>query len=133
MSIEKSCEQAYPSEACGLLTGNTISKTLLHVERVICAKNILANNTNDRFEVDPATRIRLEKEIRNTDEKLIAHFHSHPDNKAVPSIHDLKSVNEPELIWVIISVIKGMASEITAHKFDQTSKSFNQVRLIVND
>ena len=61
-NIKQDAEHAYPNEACGLITGRTIDSDALEVMRVVKAQNIRASETIKRFEVDPGTRIKLEKE-----------------------------------------------------------------------
>ena len=130
-SIKTAAETAYPMEACGLITGFTVDENLLEVRRIIEAKNIKARYSNNRFEVDPSTRINLEKEIRGTEERLIAHYHSHPDKPAIPSNTDLKNTHEPELLWIIVSVNAGKAAELTAHQVLEDKSGFREIDLLI--
>ncbi|HIB21871.1 MAG TPA: M67 family peptidase [Rhodospirillales bacterium] len=130
-NIKQDAEHAYPNEACGLITGWTIDSDGLEVMRVVKAQNIRASETGNRFEVDPGTRIKLEKEIRGTNEQLIAHYHSHPDNPATPSNTDLINAHEPELIWIIVSVEGGKASDVAAHQVLEDKTSFKKVSILV--
>jgi proteasome lid subunit RPN8/RPN11 len=104
---------------------------VLEVMRVVKAQNIRASEAIKRFEVDPGTRIKLEKEIRGTNELLIAHYHSHPDNPATPSNTDLINAHEPELIWIIVSVEGGKASDVAAHQVLEDKKNFKKVSILV--
>ena len=130
-NIKQDAEHAYPNEACGLITGWTIDSDVLEVMRVVKAQNIRAFETGNRFEVDPGTRIKLEKKIRGTNEQLIAHYHSHPDNPATPSNTDLINAHEPELIWIIVSVEGGKASDVAAHQVLEDKTSFKKVSILV--
>ena len=130
-NIKQDAEEAYPNEACGLITGRVINGAVLEVIRVVKAQNIRASETGNRFEVDPGTRIKLEKEIRGTNEQLIAHYHSHPDNPATPSNTDLINAHEPELIWIIVSVGGGKASDVAAHQVLEDKSSFKKVSILI--
>ena len=130
-AIKAAGEAAYPMEACGLITGRSTKSSVLVVTRIVEAKNILAAKVTDRFEVDPATRISLEKEIRATKETLIAHYHSHPDTPPHPSRIDLEKAHEPDLIWIIVSVMAGKATELTAHRVLEGRSGFEGINLII--
>ena len=117
-------------EACGLITGRLSEGSVLIVTRIVEAQNILATNASDRFEVDPATRISLEKEIRETNEQLVAHYHSHPDNPAQPSSTDLENAHELELVWIIVSVMAGIAANVTAHRVLDDRSGFEAIKLV---
>ena len=111
-----------------IISAIRIIKTNLNISP---AKNILAPDTNHRFEVDPRTRINLEKEIRGTEENLIAHYHSHPDHPALPSSTDLQNVHEPNLIWLIVSVNAGKAQDIKAHKYFDRISGFREIKILI--
>ena len=128
--INAAAEAAYPTEACGLITGRLTNSSILVVTRVVEAQNILASKATDRFEIDPATRISLEKDIRGTNEQLIAHYHSHPDNPAQPSSTDLEKTHEPELVWIIVSVMAGKATNMTAHRVIDGASGFEAINLL---
>ncbi len=129
--IQKCSEKAYPAEACGLITGTLSTGRRLVVHQVREAKNILAAERQDRFEVDPATRIQIEKECRRSGLHIVAHFHSHPDQPAIPSQTDLLQAYEPNLIWIIAGVADGVTSEIKAHRLKNDGDAFVEIGLIV--
>ena len=131
--IQKCGEIAYPAEACGLITGTLSAGRRLIVHQVREAKNILAAERQDRFEVDAATRIQIEKECRRSGLRVIAHFHSHPDQPAIPSKTDLLRAYEPNLIWVICGVEDGVTSEIKAHRLKKDGNAFVEIDLIVHE
>ena len=130
--INYEAEVAYPLEACGLITGLKINSHILKVIKIVPAQNILVSEANHRFEVDPRTRINLEKEIRGTEEHLIAHYHSHPDHPALPSSTDLQNVHEPNLIWLIVSVNAGKAEDIKAHHFCDGKSGFREITILID-
>ena len=113
-------EKVYPNEACGLIAGHFIKPDTYKVSRVIQAENVLADSLENEFEVDPKTRIKLEKEIRTTGELLIGHYHSHPDAAAIPSEKDLARAFEKNLI-------DGATQETTAHMVLGDKSGFRQI------
>ena len=129
--IKVAGEEAYPMEACGLIAGRLIDGDVLAVTSIVEATNILAAKTTDRFEVDPATRINLEKEVRGTNEQLIGHYHSHPDNSSLPSKTALENAHEPDLIWMIVSVKAGKALNVTAHRVLDDRSGFREINILI--
>lgn len=122
-------EAAYPAEACGLIIGRGKGQ-LARVTRVVPAANLLAA-TEDRFELDPGVRIRVEKELRETGTKdrIVGHYHSHTDGSADPSAADRAAAFEPDLAWVIIGVLDGQAIHAQAHRLDERRNAFRPVPL----
>lgn len=120
-------EAAWPTEACGLIIGRGKGQ-LVRVTRVVPAANLLAE-TGDRFELDPAVRLRVEKELRETGTKdrIVGHYHSHTDGSTDPSATDRAMAHEPELAWVIIGVVDGQAIHTQAHRLDERRGAFRTV------
>ena len=129
--IKQCAIRSFPSEACGLITGSISDNGRAIVKQVIEAKNILAAERQDRFEVDPATRIQVEKDCRLTGSQLIAHFHSHPSKPAIPSKTDLQWALEPTLIWIIAGMHDDLVSELKAYRMQGSEKSFVEIDRLV--
>ena len=109
MAIDHQVLAALPAEACGLLTG-TVQDGVAVVQDVWPALNILADHPG-RFELDAATRIRVEKNCRATGQGVLGHWHSHPDGAAYPSATDRMAVYEPHLIWLIVATGAGAVTD----------------------
>jgi len=120
-------EGAFPAEACGLVIGRGKGQ-LIRVTRVVPAANLLAE-TGDRFELDPAVRLQVERELRESGAKdrIVGHYHSHTDGTADPSGTDRAMAFEPELAWVIVGVLDGQAIQALAHRYDDKRKGFRPV------
>ena len=112
-AVSAAAEAAYPEEACGLLVGRRIPGGHARVTRVEAAVNVAADRRTG-FEVDPGLRIGLERELRGTDQAIVGHYHSHPDGPARPSATDLAKAFEPDLIWLIVAVVRRQASQVLA-------------------
>jgi len=123
-AIVRHAEAAYPNEACGLLVGRRRAAGALHVSRAVESENLAKGRQRDSFEVDPALRFKLERELRGTGKSIVGHYHSHPDHPARPSARDLAQAYEPEFAWFIIGLTGGEASACGAFQLDgETGKS----------
>lgn len=95
-------EAAYPEEGCGLLVGRNEGGTLL-VTRLIPAWNV-ACRRRTTFEIDPQVCFTTLRDVRQSDESLIGHYHSHPDRPPLPSQRDREMTFDPQMIWLISEV-----------------------------
>lgn len=118
---------AYPAECCGLLIGRQLAGDTIAVTRIQPSPDGYGGLGNDRFEIDPQIRIDVERELRGTAERVIGHYHSHPDHPAMPSQTDLEMAFEPDLIWLIVSIKDGAAGDIKAHQLDETQQKFAEI------
>ncbi len=112
--ISKMAAAAYPAECCGLLAGIDNSDKEVRITRVVPSDNVSQTDTRDSFEVDPKVRFDLMRALEGTEERIVGHYHSHPDHPAEPSATDLSMVYEPELFWLIASVSKPATTDIKA-------------------
>lgn len=116
----------WPEEACALLVGVEHADGRRKITRIELARNI-AEDPRRYFEVDPASRIRLEKELRQKEERILGLFHSHPDGVALPSDTDAQRIYEKDLSWLIAAAGKDGITEIgafhpaTKYGFDKAS------------
>ena len=128
-TITDAAESSYPDEACGLLVGTVEPGGVVLVSSVEPAPNVARGSRNDRFEVDPRVRFALMRRLRGGAECLIGHYHSHPDHPALPSRRDLEMAFEPDLIWLITSVINGRAGDTTVHIPEPVAGGFRRLDL----
>ena len=87
---------AFPNEACGLLVGRDMA------DRFIPVKNISPGA--QEYEMDPAELIAALRGLRQSGDRLIAIFHSHPHGPAVPSKTDVDRAYYPEAAHLIVSL-----------------------------
>ncbi len=131
----QAAETAYPRECCGLLAGTKTLEGAVTVTRVVATKNVHPSGGNDRFEVDPQARFNLMRELGEIGkkpqglERVVGHYHSHPDHPAEPSAHDLACAFELALIWVIISLDRGKVRAVAAHRLRNDEAEFQQIPL----
>jgi len=93
----------YPEEACALLVGCNGNDGEFETHQIVQAANV-ADNKIRFFEVDPAVRFKIERELRGMPERIIAVFHSHPNGQAEPSQADAEMVIEREFVWLIAAI-----------------------------
>ena len=113
-TIARAAEESYPEESCGLLAGHVDATGQAVVTRVCPSANVAEGNRRETFEVDPAVRFALMRAIESTGEKIVGHYHSHPDHAPEPSARDLAMAFEPEFIWLIVPVANGRAGKPAA-------------------
>jgi proteasome lid subunit RPN8/RPN11 len=87
---------AFPNEGCGLLVGRQTG------DRFIPVKNVSASA--QEYDMDPAELIAALRGLRETGERLIAIFHSHPHGPAAPSKKDIDRAYYPDAAHLIVSL-----------------------------
>jgi proteasome lid subunit RPN8/RPN11 len=103
------------------------------------SQNVTKGAGLDQFEIDPQVRFNLMRELDDCAKndgpryRIIGHYHSHPNHPAQPSATDLEMAYEPDLVWLITSVIDGQATLTTAHCIDADGLQFRQVPLKTTD
>ena len=127
--IETSAANAYPEESCGLLIGHSSIDHRLEITRIKVSPNHTETDKHDSFEIDPQLRFDLMRELEGGPEKIVGHFHSHPNGPAQPSARDLEQVWEPALVWVITSVAKNQPAETAAFAFDESAQQFRALKI----
>jgi proteasome lid subunit RPN8/RPN11 len=96
--------KAYPRECCGLLVGHGAAEVI--VTGVIPAAN-LADDPAQRFLIDPQVQFDQLRALRAGPERIVGHYHSHPDGRAELSRHDRAMADDPEAVWVVMAVEDG--------------------------
>ena len=127
--ITEAAEAAYPEECCGLLVGRSEPSGDRVVTGVVASPNVASGGARDRFEVDPQVRFDVQRALEDGPESIVGHYHSHPDGAAEPSARDLEMAWEPALVWLIVAVEDGRATETTAHLLDRSEGRFRPIRL----
>ncbi|MDF1615320.1 M67 family metallopeptidase [Desulfurivibrio dismutans] len=90
-----------PNEACGYLAAR---------DGVICRHFELTNidAAPDHYSMDPAEQFAAIKQMREDGLQLVAAYHSHPETPARPSLEDIRLANDPDMIYVIVSLMAGV-------------------------
>ncbi len=101
--IEQAARMAMPREACGVLVGAQTDRGW-HVADIEPSPNVAPVGQPDRFEIDPALLLRVQKKLRGSGQSMIGVYHSHPNGLAEPSAIDLAQAWQTGMIWLISAV-----------------------------
>ena len=82
-----------------------------------------------RFLITPNVYLATEKYARTRELDIIGFYHSHPDAPARPSAYDMEHA-WPWYSYVIVSVRKGSAAEITSWVMADDRSKFNEEAII---
>jgi len=114
--VEKLTIAAWPEEGCGLIVGRRSrgpGGLRWQARRIVPGINMAAH-PGVRFEIDPRLQIRLQRQLRGTEEAVIGVYHSHPDGPAKPSDADLAMANDPGLLWLVVATGDGVSRGLGA-------------------
>ena len=89
-------KQAYPGEGCGVLAGRGVA------ERFIAMRNL--SSSVAEYEMDPTDLILVLRQLRESGERLVAIYHSHPYGPAQLSKRDIEQAHYPEAAQLIVSL-----------------------------
>ena len=133
-AIVGAAEAGYPEEVCGLLVGRWITDDCCSVREVVPSDNVASEKAKS-FEIDPALRLDLQRRLRGGDDNVVGLYHSHPDQSAQPSARDLERAWEPDLVWLVTSVLAGEAVLTSAHTIARAGErqSFREIPLHTSD
>lgn len=123
----------YPNECCGAVLGRDASSQG-GVERPREIRELfqLANRREDsprnRFSVSPRDVIEADRRAQALGMELIGWYHSHPDHPAKPSEYDRQHA-WPWYSYIIVSVDKGVAGEMTSWRLQDDRGGYLQERI----
>jgi len=130
--IKQHGERDYPHECCGFLIGHSGDKDK-SVSAILPVENSREKeNRHNRFLITPQDYIRAEQKARALNLDIIGFYHSHPDAEARPSQYDLEH-SWPVYSYLIVSVKKGMAGEVTCWQLKDDRSVFLSEELIENN
>jgi proteasome lid subunit RPN8/RPN11 len=69
--------------------------------------------------------LRAEKYARENKLDVIGYYHSHPDDRAVPSQYDLDHAL-PVWSYIIVSVLEGKAVDVRSWEMEDDRSKFNE-------
>jgi proteasome lid subunit RPN8/RPN11 len=119
-------ERDYPFECCGLMLGrfeNQGQKIVTETYPISNAREEAAKR--NRFLIRPEELMRGEKYAREKGLDVVGFYHSHPDDRAVPSKYDLDHA-WPTYSYVVVSVEKGQAVDLRSWEMEPDRSKFNE-------
>jgi len=123
----------YPDECCGILIGeidDAGTKTVRRAEEISNARE--DGEKYHRFLITPEEMLRALESARAARLEVVGFYHSHPDHPAIPSDFDREHAL-PFYSYVIVSVQKGKAAEITSWELSADRSIFSAEIVIRED
>jgi len=122
-------ERDYPFECCGLMLGRFEDgrKNLVETYPISNAREEAAKR--NRFLIRPEELMRGEKYAREKHLDVVGFYHSHPDDRAVPSQYDLEHA-WPTYSYIVVSVEKGRAVDLRSWEMESDRSRFNEEEIV---
>jgi proteasome lid subunit RPN8/RPN11 len=118
-------ERDYPFECCGLLIGRLDGDSKVVVETYAISNAREEEAKRNRFLIRPEELMRGEKYARAKRLDVVGFYHSHPDDRAVPSKYDLDHA-WPSYSYIVVAVEKGHASDLRSWEMESDRSRFNE-------
>ena len=86
----------------------------------------------EHFSFDPKEQFKVVKEARTKGISLLSVYHSHPETPARLSEEDIKLLNDPNMVYIIVSLKDAEKPEVkgyTLNKPDDHSIEITRVEL----
>jgi proteasome lid subunit RPN8/RPN11 len=124
--IRRHGERDYPFECCGLMLGQfgTDGKKVV-VETYPISNAREEEAKRNRFLIHPAELLRGEKYARAKGLDVVGFYHSHPDDRAVPSQYDLEHA-WPTYSYIVVAIGKGHAADLRSWEMEPDRSRFNE-------
>jgi proteasome lid subunit RPN8/RPN11 len=127
-AITAHAERDYPYECGGMLIGkfDADKKTVIETFPLENAREEEARH--NRVLILPTDVLKAERYAREKKLDVVGYYHSHPDDKAVPSQYDLDHAL-PVWSYVIASVVKGKTVDIRSWEMENDRSKFNEEQI----
>ncbi len=127
--IKKHGERDYPHECGGMLIGHFDAEKGKTVVELMPMENASEESTrHNRVLIVPKDVLRAERNAREKKLDVVGYYHSHPDDKAVPSQFDLDHAL-PVWSYIIVSVLQGKAADLRSWKMENDRSKFNEEKI----
>ena len=127
-SITEHAERDYPHECGGMLIGHFVEGKKAVVETFPLENAREVEARHNRVLILPKDVLRAERYARENKLDVVGYYHSHPDDKAVPSQYDLDHAL-PVWSYIIASVIEGNAVDIRSWEMENDRSKFNEEQI----
>jgi proteasome lid subunit RPN8/RPN11 len=124
--IRRHGERDYPFECCGLIIGKFGPDGIKQVAETYPISNAREEEAKrNRFLIHPAELLRGEKYARDQGLDVVGFYHSHPDDRAVPSQYDLEHA-WPTYSYIVVAIEKGRAADLRSWEMEPDRSRFNE-------
>ena len=125
-------ERDYPYECCGLLIGRFNQDGVKEVVEIYPISNAREEEAKrNRFLIRPEELLRGERFALQKNLDVVGFYHSHPDDKAVPSTYDLEHA-WPTYSYIVVSVREGEATDFLSWEMEASREKFNPEEIQYN-
>ena len=125
-------ERTYPFECGGMLLGRFESENKIVTELLPMENAMAESEQRDRILILPKDVLRAERYARGKSLDVVGYYHSHPDDRAVPSQFDLDHAL-PVWSYIIVSVLDGKAVDARSWQMENDRSKFNEEKVEMND
>lgn len=122
-------ERDYPYECCGLLIGRYEAGRKLVIETYPISNAREEEAKRNRFLIMPDELMRGEKRAREKALDVVGFYHSHPDDRPVPSQYDLEHA-WPTYSYIVVAVTKGSADGLHSWEMEPDRSRFKEEEII---
>src|SRR5213082_3436663 len=121
--IRRHGERDYPFECCGLMLGRFEEEMKTVVETYAISNAREEEAKRNRFLIRPEELLRGEKYAREKSLDVVGFYHSHPDDRALPSKYDLDHA-WPSYSYIVVAVEKGQAADLRSWEMEADRSRF---------
>ena len=119
-------EATYPNECGGMLIGHFAEGGAKSVSELVPMENAMDKSQQyNRVLILPKDVLKAERYARQKKLDVVGYYHSHPDDKAVPSQFDLDHAL-PVWSYIIVSVLQGKATVARSWEMENDRSKFNE-------
>ena len=120
-------EETYPHECCGVLLGEFTGEW--RVTEAVRAGNTRTDSAHNRYMIDPAELVRIQREALRQGLDIAGFYHSHPDHPAQWSPTDFAEAHWIGCSYVITQVAQGKAAVTNAFLLAGTAEEDKRFEL----
>ena len=128
--MREHAQRDYPFECCGLMLGRFAEGRKVVVQTYPISNAREEEAKRNRFLIRPEELMRGEKYARENGFEVVGFYHSHPDDRAVPSQYDLEHA-WPTYSYIVVSVEKGQAVDLRSWEMESDRSRFNQEEITI--
>lgn len=121
-------ERSFPYECGGMLIGRFEDGKKTVVELLPMENAARAEEQHNRVLILPKDVLKAERYAREKRLDVVGYYHSHPDDRAVPSQFDLDHAL-PVWTYIIVSVESGKAVDVRAWEMENDRSKFNEEKM----
>ena len=128
--MREHAQRDYPFECCGLMLGRFADGRKVMAQTYPISNAREEEAKRNRFLIRPEELMRGEKYARENGFEVVGFYHSHPDDRAVPSQYDLEHA-WPTYSYIVVSVEKGQAVDLRSWEMESDRSQFNQEEITI--